>query len=278
MRAHPELPREPVHLNRYFHFTETMRDPAVEVSVVRYVSTFDHTVQSLLVMRPTGQLPKKLFFFLHGMDGDVGDAVVVRDIVKGLGAMVVATGGRGPTWLSDEFLADAKYVIGKFSKRFRGYYLIGISMGATQALALPGLLPERIRLAIRGVIALLPGSDLLAISTSSSHIRVRNTLNASVKGNRALLHRRSPINLINRYQTKLPFVIFYNEDDTLLLAKELKKYLLALRGSGHPLVVFTAPGNHKFTYKFFDYVMIFRQLGKVSKRKQAPPLSRREEV
>ncbi|HEX5270336.1 MAG TPA: hypothetical protein VFW33_07615, partial [Gemmataceae bacterium] len=116
-----------IHLNRYEHFTRLMRDPRVECEVRRYESAHDGSAQSVMVLRPAGKAPGRLFFCFHGMDGDCGDAVVMRELVVGLGAAVVAPGGRGPCWLSDAFLADAGELIRRESAGFDGYYLIGIS-------------------------------------------------------------------------------------------------------------------------------------------------------
>src|ERR1041385_8903423 len=75
---------EAIHLNRYYHFTELMRDPAIECELTRYKSNYDQSVQSMFIMRPVARKSERLFFFFHGMDGDCGDAVVVRDLVKSL--------------------------------------------------------------------------------------------------------------------------------------------------------------------------------------------------
>src|SRR5437764_11333778 len=130
-----------IHLNRYYHFTELMRDPAIEGRLLRYQSDFDGTMQSLLILRPVAHESDKLFFFFHGMDGDSGDGVVVRDLVSRLNATVVAMGGRGPAWISTAFLLDAEQVIKSYARDFPDYYLIGVSMGGTQAIALAGLFP-----------------------------------------------------------------------------------------------------------------------------------------
>jgi len=250
-----------IHLNRYYHFTELMRDPAIECLLSRYVSNYDQTLQSALILRTTGKEIERLFFFFHGMDGDCGDGVVVREIVKELNAMVVCMGGRGSSWGSDAFLADAEQIISKYSKGFQGYYMIGISMGGTQVLALAGLLPKELRQSILGVIALIPGSDLPSIALKSSNERVRQTIIASVNGNMSELKQRSPSQLISHYKKNLPFVIFYNENDTLLLSERLEEFIVALHKK-HPVSIFTTQGEHNFTYKYFDYGKLFKQLGK----------------
>jgi len=164
----PPPQTEAIHLNRYYHFTELMRDPAIECELTRYKSNYDQSEQSMFIMRPVGRKSERVFFFFHGMDGDCGDAVVVHDLVKRLNPTVISVGGRGPAWVSDAFIADAEQVIRARQKDFDGYYLMGISMGGTQALTLAGLMPEDLRASMQGVIALIPGSNLQAIAASSS--------------------------------------------------------------------------------------------------------------
>ncbi len=261
-----------IHLNRYYHLTELIRDPSIEGQLLRYQSDFDQTMQSVLVLQPAGKKSEKLFFFFHGMDGDCGDGVVVRDLVKRLNATVVAMGGRGPAWVSTAFLADAEQVIRNYSREVKGYYLIGVSMGGTQALALAGLLPEDLRESILGVIALIPGASLSPIVARSSNDRVRKTLQTSVNGDTLLLQQRSPGQVSDRYRPGLPFVFFYREQDTLLLAEELEKFVATLRGRRHPVVTFSAPGEHEFTFKNFDYLEVVRGLGKDSTEHRVPLL------
>jgi hypothetical protein len=269
--------RHVTHLNRYYHFTELMRDPTIESHLIRYQSDYDNTVQTVFIMQPANTVPNTLFFFFHGMDGDSGDGVVVQDVVKRLEAMVITPGGRGASWVSDAFLADTEQVIRQYSPGFNGYYMMGVSMGGTQALTLPGLLPARLRQSISGVIALVPGSDLLSIREHSSNQRVRDTLNDSVNGSMAKLQQRSPIRLIDRYKQNLPFTIFYNEHDTILLTRQLETFFFALRHADHPLSLFSMPGDHDFTYKHFDYVKLAQGLGKNLVIKGGAPLSRQEE-
>jgi pimeloyl-ACP methyl ester carboxylesterase len=169
-----------VHLNRYYHFTELMRDPAIEGQFLRYQSAYDGTIQTQFVLQPAGRKSEKLFFFFHGMDGDCGDVVVVRPGER-LNATVISMGGRGAAWVSDAFLADARQVTKTYFKDFENYYLIGVSMGGTQVLALAGLLDEDARRSLAGVIALTPGVNLPAIFARSSNDRVRNTIRESVK-------------------------------------------------------------------------------------------------
>lgn len=259
-----------VHLNRYYHFTELMRDPAIEGRLLRYRSAHDGTIQTVFILQPAGQKSDKLFFFFHGMDGDSGDGVVVRDIVKGLNATVVTMGGRGPAWISDAFLADAEQVIRTHAAGFPNYYLIGISMGATQALSLAGLLPSDLRRSVIGLVALLPGANLPAILTHSSHERVRNTLRAAVNGDLALLEQRSPRQAMAQYEPTLPFVIFHNREDTLLLANELEEFVSDLRRRGHSVTTFSVPGEHDFKYENFDYQKVIEKLGSDSTEYAAP--------
>lgn len=265
-------PEKVVHLNRYYHFTELMRDPAIEGRLSRYQSAHDGTMQTVLILQPVAQKSDKLFFFFHGMDGDSGDGVVVRDIVKRLNATVVTMGGRGPAWVSDAFLADAEQVITTHSSGFPNYYLIGVSMGGTQALALAGLLPDKLRRSVIGVVALIPGANLPAILTHSSNDRVRNTLRAAVNGDVSLLEQRSPTQVLTRYEPDLPFVIFHNHEDTLLLTNELEEFVSNLRRRGHSVTTFSAPGDHDFKYENFDYQKAIEKLGSDSTETGAPLL------
>lgn len=261
-----------VHLNRYYHLTELMRDPAIEGQLRRYQSAHDETVQTVLILQPAGQKSDKLFFFFHGMDGDCGDGVVVRDIVTRLKATVVTMGGRGPAWISTPFLADATQVIRKHAGGFQNYYLIGVSMGGTQALALAGLLPNELRQSVAGVIALIPGVNLPALLNGSSNERVRTTVRDSVNGDVSQLKQRSPIQVLSHYKAGLPFVIFHNQQDTLLLTDELEEFITRLRGNGHPVTTFSVPGDHSFTYKNFDFREAIEKLGTDLTEHRAPLL------
>ncbi len=263
-------PERVVHLNRYYHFTELMRDPAIEGRLRRFKSAHDGTMQTVLILQPTGEKSDKLFFFFHGMDGDSGDGVVLRDIVTRLNATVVTMGGRGPAWISDAFLADAEQVIRSHSSGFPEYYLIGISMGGTQALSLAGLLPHDLRRSVIGVIALIPGANLPAILTHSANERVRNTLRDSINGDVSVLAQRSPMAVLAQYEPGLPFVIFHNHKDTLLLANELAEFVSNLRRRGHRVATFSAPGDHDFKYGNFDYQKIIEKLGSDSTEMDAP--------
>jgi pimeloyl-ACP methyl ester carboxylesterase len=267
-----QAPKAVIHLNRYYHFTELMRDPSVEGQLRRYQSAHDDTEQTVLILQPADQKSDKLFFFFHGMDGDSGDGVVVRDIVKRMKATVVALGGRGPAWLSTAFLADAEQVIRNQADGFHGFYLIGVSMGGTQALALAGLLPADLRESILGVIALIPGANLEALVTRSAHERVRNTVHASAGGDLSTLRQRSPTQVMKQYRPGLPFVIFHNQADTLLLTDELEAFIESLRRQRHPVTTFSAPGEHNFTYKNFDYREAIARLGSDSTEHSAPLL------
>ncbi|MBL7070851.1 MAG: hypothetical protein ISS26_01600 [Candidatus Omnitrophica bacterium] len=249
------------HLNRYFHFDRLMKDCSIECVLERYKSDHDGIDQSVLIMRPAGRRSKRIFFFFHGMSGDRGDGIVAQDLVKKLDATIVSMGGRGPCWISDGFIQDAEKVIEQYSKGYKGYYLMGISMGGTQAFSLAGLLSNELQRAISGVIALMPGSDLPAIADRSSHKSVRDTLISSVGGDITRLEQRSPDRLIGKYRKGLPFSIFYNEHDTVLLSEKLEGFIQDLQ-KRHPVSVFTAPGEHDFTYEDFDYKKIFDALGR----------------
>lgn len=271
MRNQP--PSSVVHLNRYYHFTELMRDPAIEGRLLRYRSAFDGSSQSVLALQPADAKPERLFFFFHGMDGDSGDGVVLRNLVKDLKAAVVCPGGRGPAWVSDAFMADIEQVIRERRQDFEKYYLIGVSMGGTQALSLAGLLPIDLREAIGGVFAIIPGVNLPAILARSSNDRVRQSLQRSANGNFAAVEQRSPSAVIRNYSPKLPFVIFHNREDTLLLANELANFITDLRKAGHTVASFSAAGDHSFTYENFDFAAAFRNLGKDVTESEPPLLS-----
>src|SRR5689334_2720925 len=269
----PPPQTEAIHLNRYYHFTELMRDPAIECELTRYKSNYDQSVQSMFIMRPVARKSERLFFFFHGMDGDCGDAVVVRELVKRLNATVISVGGRGPAWVSDAFIADAEQVIRTRQKDFAGYYLMGISMGGTQALSLAGLMPDDLRGSMQGVIALIPGSILQAIAATSSSEDVKRTLQASVNGNTILLAQRSPLQLLDHYKPDLPFAIFYDQQDTLLLTNELEKFIAALRSNHHPVTTFATSGNHSFSFSDFDYEEVMHSLGSNTIENKVPLLS-----
>lgn len=262
-----------VHLNRYYHFTQLMRDPAVEGRLRRFKSAHDGTMQTVLVLKPTEQKPDSLFFFFHGMDGDSGDGVVARDIVKRLKSTVVTMGGRGPAWVSTAFLADAEQVIRHYQNGFQNYYLLGVSMGGTQVLALAGLLPDDLRQLLAGVIALIPGASLPALLARSSNDRVRNTVRNSVGGDLSTLQQRSPMQVMSKYKAGLPFVIFHNQSDTLLLTDELVRFVANLRSNGHPVTTYSAPGDHNFTYENFDFREAIGKLGTDSTENGVPLLS-----
>jgi pimeloyl-ACP methyl ester carboxylesterase len=249
------------YLERYHHFSKVMRDPEIEGELRRYRSDYDQSTQTIFVLRPAGRKSEKLFFFFHGMDGDSGDGVVVRDLVKQQNATVIALGGRGRSWVSDAFLADAAQIIKAESKRFPGYYLIGISMGGTQALALAGLLPDDLRWEILGVIGLIPASDLPAIIAKSSNEVVKKTLMESVNGQMSLLRQRSPSELLDQYKPGLSFFIFYDRQDSMLLAGELEKFIERLRTRQHSVATFSAPGEHDFSFRNFDYLEVMKNLG-----------------
>jgi len=154
----------------------------------------------------------------------------------------------------------------------KGYYLIGVSMGGTQALALAGLLPADLRRAILGVIALIPGVDLPAIVAESSNDRVRTTLQTSVNSDMVLLRQRSPAEVADRYKPGLPFVFFYRQQDKLLLTDKLESFVAALRSRDHPVTTFSAPGEHEFTFENFDYLEVMEKLGMDSTECRIPLL------
>jgi dienelactone hydrolase len=248
------IPAAPVHLNRYYHFTRLMRDPAVECSVSRYVSDFDQSRQSLLVMRPAGPATGDLFFFFHGMDGDCGDGVVMRELVKSLGGTVIAPGGRGAAWVGDSFLVDAAQVYHENASTQQRRFLVGISMGATQALVLAASLQN-----LAGVIAFIPGADLEDVAANTANARVRISLLASVNGDRSLLRQRSPVNLLDKYPAGLPFVIAYNEADTILPVAATKSFVKTL-GQRFPVVEHVMPGDHSFITDHLDERIDYRAL------------------
>jgi dienelactone hydrolase len=257
-----------VHLNRYQHFTSVMRDPAIECVVSRYRSSFDQSRQSLLVMRPVVRSQGDLFIFFHGMDGDCGDGVVMRQLVSRLGGTVVALGGRGPAWVSDAFLFDAAQVVHEHAADSERVYFVGISMGGTQALTLAAELGGMRGLNLAGVISFIPGADLVDSANCSVNGRVRATLCASVAGDLRKLQERSPIALVSKYRPGLPFVIAYNEADTILNAARTTDFVKLLRGRGLPSVAYAIPGDHSFVTEQLDeridYRRVLEDLGKTS--------------
>lgn len=272
MSIFPPAADPAVHLNRYHHFTRLMRDQAIEGELRRFRSAYDGALQTTLTLRPAGERAEKTFFFFHGMDGDSGDAVIVGDLVKHLRATVVALGGRGAAWVSREFVADAEQVIRAQPVDHGGFYLMGVSMGGTQALALAGLLPEDLRRLVRGVCAFIPGVNLSAVAERSSNIRVRQTVLGSVRGDFAALDACSPVGQVARYTPGLPFLLVYNLEDGILLTDELERFISIVRRAGHPVAAFAAPGDHDFTYTNFDYREAFSHLGCDLPTPEAPPL------
>ena len=92
----------------------------------------------------------------------------------------------------------------------------------------------------------------------------------SVDGDVSRLQQRSPTHVMNQYQPRLPFVIFHNHADTLLLTDELEKFVNDLRSNGHPVSTFSAPGDHNFTYENFDFREVIGSLGRNSTENVAP--------
>jgi dienelactone hydrolase len=128
-----------------------------------------------------------------------------------------------------------------------------------------------------GIIALIPGVDLLSILASSSNDRVRNTLRLSVDGNISIMQRRSPAQLLDQYKAGLPFVIFYNSEDSLLMADKLEAFIADLRRRLHPVTTFSAPGDHNFIYTNFDFKVLVESLGSDSTETAPPPLISNDE-
>jgi pimeloyl-ACP methyl ester carboxylesterase len=272
--ADPVVAREQppvVHLNRYYHFEQLMRDPRVEGELRRYRATHDGSTQTLLILRPAGRRPQSVCFFFHGMGGDCGDGVVAHDLVTSLDAVVVCPGGRGPAWLADAFVADMTQVISDHAAGYPRVFLAGISMGGTQALALAALLPVRLRDRLSGVIALIPEADLVSAATHSSNLQVRSTLLDSARGDLAQLRERSPRQRRHDYNKDLSFVILYNEADTILPVADIKDFIEELRRDGHPVVAYAAPGEHSFVYSNFDYGEVFHQIGRSNAAPQPAP-------
>ena len=115
------------------------------------------------------------------MDGDVGDGVVVSELAGVSVPDYHHDQGRGPSWISDAFLADAEQVVAEYSGS-DGFYLAGVSMGGTQALALAALLPPLLRARIVGVLCLIPGSNLPQIVERTTVPRVRESLLMAMGG------------------------------------------------------------------------------------------------
>ena len=105
---------------------------------------------------------------------------------------------------------------------------------------------------------------------SSSNERVVTTVRNSADGDVSRLQQRSPTQIVNQYKQRLPFVIFYNQADTLLLTDELEKFVSDLRSHGHPVSTFSVPGDHDFTYQNFDFCEVVGRLGRDSVEHGAP--------
>jgi hypothetical protein len=75
---------------------------------------------------------------------------------------------------------------------------------------------------------------------------------------------------MNQYRERLPFVIFHNQADTLLLSDELEQFVSDLRSNGHPVSTFFAPGDHNFIYENFDFREAIGRLGRDSIESGAP--------
>jgi dienelactone hydrolase len=237
-----------------------MREPAVECIVTRYTSKFDQSRQSIMELRPTNGLRGDLFIFFHGMDGDCGDAVVLRELVSGLGGTVIAPGGRGPAWVSDAFLVDAGQIIRKYTRDRTKVYLVGISMGATQALVLAAGLGGSLGAKLAGVIAFIPGADLIDIAANSSNARVRDTLVSAVTCDHGRLSERSPSTMVAQYPAGLPFAIAYNEADTMLPVAPTAAFVESLKARGLAVNSYVIPGEHSFVTDQLDERIDYRRI------------------
>lgn len=257
---------KPVHLNRYFHFTRAMREADTLISVENWRSRFDGSVNRLFRMKPANARVSEIVIFFHGMDGDCGDAVVLRDLVVAGGVEVICVGGRGPAWVSDAVIADAAQLAHEALKRGLPVSLMGVSMGATQALAVAALLPKKLSRRIQGVLALIPGADLVELARSSSHPRVRGTVRKSAP--RTALIRKSPLRLAERYPAGMRFAFFRRAGDRVLPEKGTRELIKELIRRGHPVVHWSEPGDHEFIHADFDfgtflkeYRMLYNDLG-----------------
>ena len=88
-----------------------------------------------------------------------------------------------------------------------------------------------------------------------------------------MLERRSPVQLLDQYKPDLPFAIFYDQQDTLLLTPELEKFVAALRSKHHPVTTFATSGDHSFSFSDFDYQEVVEKLGSNSVENKVPLLS-----
>jgi len=249
------------HLNRCRFFGLVMSDKRIKGKLETYTSKYDGSIQKTLVLEPADVKPERLFFFYHGMSGDCGDAVVAMDLVKGLNGKVVALCGRGKAWLSKAFISDAIQVINRYSNGFNKFYITGISMGGTQALAMAGLLPDDRISHLGGVLAFIPGVNLPNIALHSSNQTVRESLRNSVKGNLDLLYKFSPYRLMKNYPKGLGFVILLNNKDTILPVQDLRDFISKLTRT-NPVVIYEASGDHQFCYGNppLDWVSMFKSL------------------
>lgn len=240
-----------MHLNRYVYFTRWLRDARIRSTLQRTPSAHDGAMQTLLTLEPADGPARAEAVFLHGMDGDAGDGVVAQQLVWKHGWRLSCPAGRGACWLSDAFLADAGAVVrGKPA----GVYLAGVSMGAVQALSLAALFPST----VRGVIAILPGVDLPDILKHGSHVRVRETLAASMRDG---LEERSPIRLVDRHPVGVPVALVPADGDTVFPRRRLDDYVEALRRRGVPVLVRSLPGGHCFELDDYDYSPLVEFLG-----------------
>lgn len=251
------------YLDRYYHMAVIFRDPRIEMSITREKSGHDGAELALLTLEPAGGKADKLFFFFHGMDGDCGDAVIAQSLVTDANAKIIGIGGRGPGWVSDAVIRDAADVIRRHSEGMDGFYLMGVSMGATQVLALCGLLPDDLKQKTVGVITFIPGGDLPLIARESSKDRVKETLLASVGGDHEKLAARSPMANMEKIRDGLPFVIFYNENDAILVHRGIEEYIRTL-GGRNPVCVFSNQLDHDFNHKNADFKALLESLGESS--------------
>jgi hypothetical protein len=132
-------------------------------------------------------------------------------------------------------------------------------MGGTQALVVAGLHGER-EPRLAGVIAFIPAADLVDVACHSSCGEVRDTLAASVAGNLQKLEERSPAALLEKYPAGLPFVIAYNEADTILPVRVTADLPAHLAARGLPVVAWTIPGEHSFVARHLDENIDYRRL------------------
>lgn len=249
----------PVHLNRYHHWTQLLREPGLKFRTEILTAT-DGAKLPLLTIEPASAAPTRTLLFYHGMDGDCGDAAILWKYALYAGLRVLCYGGRGPSWVADTLLADTMLVLDRSCGVAENVELGGVSMGATQALYLAAALPPEWQERMTTAIALIPCTDLPDAAARSSVQEVRTSLLRSVGGNPEMLRRRSPHALLEKLPAGAKYFILANIADNILPADPTLRFAEALRRRA-AVALGRANGEHDFTYADFDFARLDRMLG-----------------